>query len=54
MYLVEIRGLSNYYHVKIGIDGSGGFLKLCINIVDKVCLPTKNELNVKDSGLKKL
>ena len=32
-YILEIRELSEDFHVKIGIDSGGGSLKVCLNVL---------------------
>lgn len=51
--IVNRREFSPYYHTKIGIDGGGGFLKVCVNIIDKI-ERHKNNNDINDSGVKKL
>ena len=61
--LVEKRELSPDYIVKIGIDGGGGFLKVCLSILDCEVNEPKTKFwyregikqdKFKDRGVKKL
>ena len=59
-FVLEKRNVYDY-HLKFGIDGGGGFLKICLSIQSKnfedVDISYKNSKNVKkfkDSGVKKV
>jgi hypothetical protein len=52
--VVDKRALSRYYNIKIGIDGGGGFLKVCVNVIDKINVLDERNNSSNDSGVKKL
>ena len=50
------RKLSKDYILKVGIDVGGGYLKVCLNIIEKVteCKVKKINIKYKDEGVNKL
>lgn len=48
-HLLNSRGITEEFHLKIGIDGGGGLLKICLSILN-----TEQTSSYKSSGLNKL
>jgi hypothetical protein len=59
-YLVNERGIGDQKLVRVGMDGGGGFLKVCLNVMSnseqsQTASPVKKRAHkFKDSGVKKL